>query len=243
MALSYNFITGLQRDIADLLTSDETHQYVQVIREAANERPGGSVFEDAVNNALMGKVPVNGKMGLACLIFCPEGQPATRSNNGLVVDFEIVVRYVCNTSLNFSPDHGTGITCEDILVEGMLLIQNWTPLRGHTLTIEDFGKVTLDKQPHLWAWECTVKAHDAQSARVKCALPKITAAEDEAGTTITLTTATEGAAIYYTLDGSLPTPKAGILYQLPFELTGSATVRAMAWMTDLMPSDCANLEV
>lgn len=240
--IDYNFITGLQKDLASLLGADETHRNVQIIREAANDRAGGVVFENAVNQALMGKVPVNGKVGLACLIFCPEGKPLNRSNTGLVVDFEITVRYVCNTSLNASPNNGTGISCEDILVEGMLLIQNWTPLRGHTLTIEDFGKVNLDKQPELWAWECVVKAHDAQKARPKCSTPKIVAASDEAGTTITVTTATADAALYYSLDGTLPTPSTGILYGVPFELTAPATLRVMAWADGYLPSDCASLE-
>ena len=237
-----NFITNLQKDIASLLAADETHQHVQVIREAANEGPGGNLFEDAWKKDLLGKVPVNGKSGLACLVFCPEGKPLQRSNAGLVVDFEIVVRYVCNTSLNFGPS-GTMVSCEDMLVEGMLLIQAWTPLRGHTLTIEDFGKVALADQPHLWAWECVVKAHDAQRARVKCGLPRITAAaEEDESQTVTLT-GTEGESMYYTLDGTLPTPSSGILYALPFNVTGSPTVRAMAWMPGLMPSDCANLDL
>jgi hypothetical protein len=241
--LDYNFITGLQKDIAALLGADETHRFVQIIREAASDRAGGVVFENAVNNALMGKVPVNGKVGLACLIFCPEGKPLNRSNTGLVVDFEITVRYVCNTSLNASPNNGTGISCEDILVEGMLLMQNWTPLRGHTLTIEDFGKVNLDKQPELWAWECVVKAHDAQQARPKCGLPRITPATDESGTTITVTTASADADLYYTLDGALPTPEVGIKYEVPFELTAPASLRVMAWQSGFLPSDCASLGV
>lgn len=242
MALNYNFITGLQRDLADLISADETMQHVHIIREASRDISGGVTFADAVNKALLGKVPVNGKVGIALLIFCPEGKPATRSNTGIVSDFQVIIRVVENSSLNASADHGTGMSCEDALVEAMLLVQNWTPLRGHTLTIAEFYKVDLE-EPGLWAWEFIVSAHDAQTARVKCSLPKITVAEDEAGTTITLTTATEGAAIYYTLDGSLPTPTAGILYETPFLITASATVRAMAWMPGLMPSDCANEEV
>lgn len=238
-----NFITSLQQDLAALLAADETHAHIQVIREAARERAGGVSFEDAVNNATLGKVPVNGKVGLACLVFLPEGKPASRSNTGIVADFEITVRYVENPSLNSSAAHGTGMTCEDALVEGMLLIQNWTPLRGHTLTVEDFGKVPLDKQPSLWAWECTVLAHDSQAARPKCAKPSITAVEDVEGATVTLATTTAGAQLYYTLDGGLPTPADGTLYSEPFLLVTTKTVRAMAWLTNHLPSDCANEEV
>lgn len=241
MALDYNFITGLQRDLADVLAADETMQHVHVIREAARERSGGVTFEEAVNKALLGKVPVNGKLGLALLIFCPEGKPATRSNTGIVSDFEVVIRVVENTSLNASTDHGTGTSCEDALVEAMLIVQNWTPLRGHTLSVGEFYKVPLDNQPQLWAWEFIVNAHDAQTARPKCGLPRITGAEHGGGKTITITAPTAEARTFYTLDGSLPTPNAGILYEVPFDLTSSATIRAMSWLTGCLPSDCASL--
>ena len=51
--------------------------------------------------------------------------------------------------------------------------------------------------------------------------------EFETSATVTLTCATEGASIYYTLDGSTPTT-ASTLYSKAFTLTESATVRAFA---------------
>lgn len=237
MALDYNFITGLQKDMAAMLASDEALQHVNVIREAPRERSGGVVFEDAVNRALDTKTPTRGKVGLAVIIFSPEGKPETRANSGLTTNFEIPVRVVENPSLNTSKDHGVNVPCEDMLVEVMLLLQNWTPLRGHPLRVADFYKVTLDKQPHLWAWECLIEAKDHQTPRPKCGLPVI----DMSETIVTVTTATADARLFYSLDGSLPTPETGIEYESPFDLTSSATVRAMAYAPGYMPSDCANL--
>ena len=51
--------------------------------------------------------------------------------------------------------------------------------------------------------------------------------EYESSATVTLTCATEGASIYYTLDGSTPTT-ASTLYSKAFTLTESATVKAVA---------------
>ncbi|MEE0985410.1 MAG: chitobiase/beta-hexosaminidase C-terminal domain-containing protein [Bacteroidaceae bacterium] len=51
--------------------------------------------------------------------------------------------------------------------------------------------------------------------------------EYESSATVTLTCATEGASIYYTLDGSTPTT-ASTLYSKAFTLTESATVKAIA---------------
>lgn len=39
-----------------------------------------------------------------------------------------------------------------------------------------------------------------------------------------------GAAVYYTLDGSIPTPATGILYTGPFWVDGNATVSVIAWI-------------
>jgi VCBS repeat-containing protein len=45
---------------------------------------------------------------------------------------------------------------------------------------------------------------------------------------VSLTTATAGATIYYTLDGSLPTPTTGIAYVGPLRITATSTLRAVA---------------
>jgi uncharacterized repeat protein (TIGR02543 family) len=47
--------------------------------------------------------------------------------------------------------------------------------------------------------------------------------------TVTLVSLTSGASIYYTLDGSMPTPEAGTLYQGPFAVSSTTTVRAVAY--------------
>lgn len=221
-----------------MLAADEMLHHVQVIREAARTGPGAMLFEQAVYEALAGQVPVNGKTGLAVLVFTPEGKPASRANSGLVVDLELVVRVVENKSINDDTALGTGISCEDMLLEVMLLLQMWTPLRGHPLTIDDFYKVPLKDQDHLWAWECVVKTEDAAKGRDKCSLPKFT----EGDINLTITTATAEADIYYTLDGSLPTP-ASTLYEGPIETPFSqpTTVRAMAWKDGHRPSDCAQV--
>ncbi len=58
---------------------------------------------------------------------------------------------------------------------------------------------------------------------------------------LTLSTATAGASIRYTLDGSEPTATAGMLYTGPISVAGSASravvnVRAVAWRSDLLSS-------
>ena len=54
--------------------------------------------------------------------------------------------------------------------------------------------------------------------------------------TVTLTTATAGATIYYTTDGSSPTRKTRPLYRGPIELTATTTVKAFAFKKGLKTS-------
>ena len=57
--------------------------------------------------------------------------------------------------------------------------------------------------------------------------------------TVTLATATAGAEIYYTLDGTAPTPES-LLYRQPFELSASADFRAAAYLEGYTPSAVAS---
>jgi nucleoid-associated protein YgaU len=53
---------------------------------------------------------------------------------------------------------------------------------------------------------------------------------------VTLSTATEGAEIRYTTDGSAPTPTSGTLYKAGFTVSASVTVRAIAYKNGLNDS-------
>jgi len=56
--------------------------------------------------------------------------------------------------------------------------------------------------------------------------------------TITISDAISGAAIYYTIDGSTPSPGVGstMKYSVPFTLASSATVKAMVTATGYLNS-------
>ena len=68
------------------------------------------------------------------------------------------------------------------------------------------------------------------SAATQVATPTITPNGGEVSATdpISISCATEGASIYYTIDGSVPTTENGTLYAAPFTLAEAATVKAIA---------------
>ena len=57
---------------------------------------------------------------------------------------------------------------------------------------------------------------------------------------VTITDSTSGASIYYTTDGSTPSPTHGTLYSSAFTLTSSATVKAIAAATNFQNSAVAS---
>lgn len=63
--------------------------------------------------------------------------------------------------------------------------------------------------------------------------------EVESGTAITITCATEGATIYYTLDGTAPSVSNGTEYTTSFSLTSEATVKAIAILSGYNDSEVA----
>lgn len=230
-----NLLTRMHADMTAYLRADEKMRHAQVIREGERLKPEDPIFEKRVEHALGGNVPVNGKAGLAVILFAPTGEPESRANGGLCSKMEYIVRTVEALNVNAGP-FGTGIACEDMHLEVMLLLQMWAPLTGHALRIEEFYKQPT-QNGNLIIWECVLITEDAQTPRPKCVLPRILPAG-----LVTLTCGTAEAQIYYTTDGSLPTPQTGLLYSAPFDAEG-VTVRATAWKSGMRGSDCAELAV
>ena len=54
---------------------------------------------------------------------------------------------------------------------------------------------------------------------------------------VAITTDTAGASIRYTTDGTMPTPTYGTLYTVPVHVTGTTTLRAMAYKSGMTPTD------
>jgi len=74
------------------------------------------------------------------------------------------------------------------------------------------------------------------------ATPQISPASESVPTSIqvSITDATSGASNYYTTDGSAPTPTHGTVYTVPFTLTSSATVQAIATASGFATSGVAS---
>lgn len=87
----------------------------------------------------------------------------------------------------------------------------------------------------------TFERRDSERRVTKLGAPLIDPDEGAAPQTVTVSTATAGAEIWYTLDGSTPVPsnQAARPYLAPLELTDPCTLRAAAYLSGYEPSDIA----
>lgn len=232
-----NILRQFQYDLAARLAADDRFQYVPVLQEAPRGTAGGElIFESAVQAACKGEVLKGGKMGLCCLVFCAETKPLSNQNAGLQSELSITVRIIENTALNTGAN-GTGIAAEDLMLDAMLILQRFAPCKGRCVTVGSGGKVALKDEPDLWAWEFDVMMTASAAARAACALPEITAS---GAFDLLVTCATSGAAIYYTINGDLPTPASGTLYAGAVDVE-SGTFRAVAYKSGLLASNVAEV--
>jgi hypothetical protein len=104
---------------------------------------------------------------------------------------------------------------------------SWAGTKNSYLTAWDRGSFTSGS-PQLGTW----------SVGTPAAAPAITPAAGtySAAQAVALTSATSGAAIRYTTDGSTPSETAGSLYAGPFLVSATATVKAIAYKSGLLDS-------
>lgn len=141
---------------------------------------------------------------------------------------------------------------DDVGVEGVQVLLDGSPLGGQLIL-----------PPYELAWDATTTAngfyalsarahdaagHTAMAPTVGVTVDNMAAAptiSPDGGSftdsvTVSLATATPGAAIRYTADGIPPTSTTGTLYASPFTLSGSATVQALASKSGMTDSAIAS---
>jgi len=240
--MSFTNFIQLQRDAAHLLLGDSWLQYINVVtREEILETGSTLPDETLAYETLAYTTERNGRRGCGVIVEKPE-MAATHPNvpgpQGQIMLTFLVLE---NPLENEAIDIGTQIPADQVgqrildlahlwAVEGvgmfradaaaMVAARDFEPLRGYRVRIR-------------------MEANRGQSERVL----RVSIAVD--GTTVTLTTATAGATIYYTTDGTSPGPSnsAAQIYSAPFTAADGAEVRAAGFKTGLIQSGIASKTV
>lgn len=182
-----------------------------------------------------------GKVGAALLVQRPVFFPGPddRSGRGTLIQAFTVLEH---PTLN-AGDLGTGKSAEEIATELFLLFHlAAVSLPNQAFDIAPGGSIVPDDSfPGLNAWEVRFALRTSPGAEPRCGQPLIEPDSGAGSQSVTLTTATSGASIYYTLDGTYPRAGNGTLYSAPFAPGAGKTLRAVAYKSGVQASNLAQV--
>lgn len=224
MSAPTNLIDRLQNDIVARLRTDDFFEDIVIIQERAG------TADTQVQRALAGQIPKASKYGAFLIIELPEMQPEYDETPGPQLAFTITIHTRVIPKINNGAS-GTGKPLGMIARRVNALFHLW---------LLDTAAVMVDKcEPYsddvgTIGFQHTLTWHGGEAPLATCAAVLI-AEEDW---TVTLTCATEGADIYYTLDDSMPWSgnADAVLYTAPFAVDNGTAVRAAAYRGDRLGS-------
>jgi hypothetical protein len=197
---------------------------------------------DAALGALSAK---NDKSGLAAFVMMPLLDTKEQELPGPFLHLKCQVRVQENPTVNMGAN-GTQIACEDFAIGVSQALHLWTPggVAGIVRASRDTITPDLRFDP-LVTYNVSVESEPSFDD-LGFTLPPVI---EVGGGTVALASATAGASIYYTLDGTTPFPSTGEivttaqLYNAPFAAPASGSVlRAAAFGAGLRGSDITWLQ-
>lgn len=186
-----------------------------------------------LKKSLAGLQPKGGKTGAAVSILTPLLEEPNANLPGINTDLAVIVRCQENPLIN-EGDNGTGKSAEAIAVQALLALDQFNANEEVGILKPRGGanpNPTANTAMVTYDVECSCKLEVKPLARVATPTAALI------GSSVTLTTATEDAAIYYRIDGLYPTP-AATLYDSPIALPeGETTLRFAAYLAGSLPSN------
>jgi hypothetical protein len=186
------------------------------------------------------RVRQTGLVGLACLVLMPCARLRYPNLPGPQFEIELTIRTFEDPKVN-----NTGLSAESVAVANYrwldgLLVEDLTELYGDE---KDNAVRPNYDYPGFLVYDSVLKGALPQDFIGRTPPPAI---QDDDHGHVTLTCADPAAAIYYSTNGSLPTPgappdgnAATNRYTVPFAVQSGAIVRALAWNPALCPSHVA----
>lgn len=226
----------LQQNIEHFLLSDPALQYVSITSIRPRSAGSAAQIQTKISEALKGMLKRNGKAGLAAIVTMPEVGEAESQLPGVSGMLQVKIQVIENVMINMGTS-GTEMSCEDaaLLIAGLLQHRSFDGIRALMARGQLLVPVPDELVKGNVTYDVLLSVPFGQAAPTLVATPTIS----EAAGTVTMSCATSGAAIYYTLDGSFPgsgNPTA-VLYSAPVVFTpGTYAVRVAGHKTGLSAS-------
>ncbi|MGV3664270.1 MAG: chitobiase/beta-hexosaminidase C-terminal domain-containing protein [Prosthecobacter sp.] len=227
----------LQLDIAAVLKADALFAGVQVVVDRPRDAADGLVIQATVDRALAGWTEVETeagmKAGLCIIVFMATGTAPTPNLPGPELMLVQGIRVIENTLVN-EGENGTGMTAEGCAIKILNTLHQMS-LGGLLLADKNALRPVLTEKG--LSFDVTLTRDLGISPRPFVQRPIVHVATGS----MTMTCGTEGAAIWWTSDGSLPTPvnASAALYTGPVDVSGmaGAEIRASAYLAGRRASD------
>lgn len=232
-----DFLTSLQQECADRLAADPFFQFIPVLTEniddIANER----------DRALSANLVTGGKTGTCVTIVTPEANANFENVQGPLFDeVNIVAQIEENVIVNRDPDGtGTGLRAAQIVVAVCRSFHQFFPLsaNGPLVAIKPTVQLAKGTDGNL-TYLCRFRTMSSAAELPAQLTPPV--AVNNAGV-YTLTNNTPGAAVFYTTNGTNPSPRnpSAALALAAFTPGPGLTLKARAWLAGYLASDTTTI--
>lgn len=234
----------LQLDIAAFLDAHSRFQHVPIVCAFRDEAAGDALIDDVIKKSLGGQLPKNGRFGLCVAISFPTAVTTAQDAPGPIENFSLFIQVIEHTGNNKAAQTGTGIRSDDLYedIKRMLHLHCHDGVHDLIVTRGEQDE-EMPRPMRGFIIELESKAHVLEEMK-KVSTPQVGVNDPM----MSITCATDGAAIYWTHDGSFPSPAnpTAQAYTAPVdvgELPGGTLIRAAAYLEGRRGSDCAIAEI
>ena len=232
-----------QLDCAARLSSESYFEDISVFVVRPRSSAEVVLLQTKLDDALSGRAFTGGKCGVTCTVRMPSAEVPEPNLPGPVFDAAIVVRVTENPVVNMGGS-GTGKSAEDVAL-AVIGALHQSVMENLAVTA---AKEALRPQPEELlsgkvVYDCNLLRRFALPAQARVAPVLIVASGALPDVTVTLNCATAGAAIYYSVDGSYPTPASASLYGGGFVVATACKVRAAAFFAGISGSNLTAAEI
>jgi len=222
-----SILAQIQAECANALSSDAYFANVQVVTQAIQDL--GSVIDQALAS-----------LGVCAILIVPTAAVKWPNQPGpYFEEIKIIVRVVENVTVNQNTSGGgTGKGALEVAEYVCAVLHHFPP--GSLSEVLNCESIALVADPERLIYDVAFSTQGG----LAYTLPKLDApAVTQTGETITIAAATSsnttvpGAAIFYTVDGSFPSPRNGTLSTAPVSVSTGVTFRASAWLAGYLTSN------
>lgn len=203
-----------------------------------------ALTEDEINKLLQTLKGRSGKIGVCIMVQMPaidvENPNLPGPSTAITQSFMVIEHPTINAN-----SQGTGKTAEYLAEETLRLFHHFVPFGVTQVFTGGANAIVPVELDGLRAYLVSVSTKVQLTIPSKVVRPVIAPSVPASPSSITLSTATSGADIYYTTDGSYPSAAnvAALLYSAPFVQATAATIRAAASKAGMQQSDIAQVNI